>query len=93
MSRFRHMPQLQNAVAAIVASDNPIWRKTLPIYSTPHDVNNAIEERLNNLYNDIIDCSPVILFEKIFDQRMCNLIVEQSLGYAAQTMDMAFNST
>ncbi|KAL3265714.1 hypothetical protein HHI36_009917 [Cryptolaemus montrouzieri] len=70
--------------AAIVASGNPIWRKTLPIYSTPHEVNNAIEERLNNLYNDIKDCSPVILFEKLFDQQMCNLIVEQSILYAGQ---------
>ncbi|KAL3277606.1 hypothetical protein HHI36_012948 [Cryptolaemus montrouzieri] len=70
--------------AAIVASGNPIWRKILPIYSTPHEVNNAIEERLNNLYNDIKDCCPVILFEKLFDQQMCNLIVEQSLLYAAQ---------
>ncbi|KAL3287604.1 hypothetical protein HHI36_002074 [Cryptolaemus montrouzieri] len=61
--------------AAIVASGNPIWRKTIPIYYTSHEVNNAIEERLNNLYNDIKDCSPVIFFEKLFDQQMCNLIV------------------
>ncbi|KAL3285029.1 hypothetical protein HHI36_019156, partial [Cryptolaemus montrouzieri] len=55
--------------AAIVASDNPIWRKLLPIYSTPHEVNNAIEERLNNLYNNIKDCSPVKLFEKLLTNK------------------------
>ncbi|KAL3277070.1 hypothetical protein HHI36_012431, partial [Cryptolaemus montrouzieri] len=44
--------------AAIAASGNPIWWKSLPKYSTPHEVKSAIEERLNNLYNDIGDCSP-----------------------------------
>ncbi|KAL3285711.1 hypothetical protein HHI36_000241 [Cryptolaemus montrouzieri] len=64
--------------AAIVPSCNPIWRKTASIYSTPHKVSDAIEESLNNLYNDIKDCSPVILFGKLFGQQLCNFIVEQA---------------
>ncbi|KAL3265475.1 hypothetical protein HHI36_009679, partial [Cryptolaemus montrouzieri] len=53
--------------AAIVASGNHIWRKILPIYATAHKVNDAIEERLNNLYNNIKDCSLPLAF----GQQMC----------------------
>lgn len=67
-----------------VVTDNPTWRKTLPIYSTTHEVTNAIEERLESLYSDIKDCTPVMLFEKIFDNQMCDWIVQHSLLYAGQ---------
>ncbi|KAL3282497.1 hypothetical protein HHI36_005679, partial [Cryptolaemus montrouzieri] len=67
------------------SSDNePLltYASTKKIYSTPHEVNNAIETR-------------VILFEKLFHQQMCNLIVEHFFvcGTKPAKKGMAFNLT
>ncbi|CAG4964780.1 unnamed protein product [Parnassius apollo] len=65
-------------------SNEPVWRKTLPLYSMTHDVTGIIQRRQEVLVESLKDCSPVMLFEKIFDDNVMSLIVKYSMKYAGQ---------
>ncbi|CAG4977720.1 unnamed protein product [Parnassius apollo] len=49
-----------------------------------HDVTGIIQRRQEVLVESLKDCSPVMLFEKIFDDNVMSLIVENSMKYAGQ---------
>ncbi|KAJ2948736.1 hypothetical protein O0L34_g7996 [Tuta absoluta] len=65
-------------------SEAPIWRKTLPIYSTVHNITDAIQNRQKHVVECLKNHSPVLLFEEMFDDDVMSLIVNNSLLYAGQ---------
>lgn len=64
--------------------DLPVWRKTQPTYSSTYEITDIVQKRQKYVVESLADCNPVMLFEKIFDHDVMDLITTNSVLYANQ---------
>ncbi|XP_050337685.1 piggyBac transposable element-derived protein 2-like [Bactrocera neohumeralis] len=64
--------------------DQPIWRKCSPIYSSITQETSYVTKRQEEVKKVFENLTPVEIFEKIFDEDVINLIVNNTILYANQ---------
>lgn len=68
----------------------PIWRKCSPTYSFNTQDTFAVKDRQNAVREKLKDFNPVQLFEKMFEEEVIQLILDNSILYATQNNRHAF---
>lgn len=71
----------------------PVWRKCTPSYSKTYEETDGRIQSENRVKEDLKDLSPVQIFEKLFDDEVCQLIVNFSNLYASQNNRHTFSLT
>lgn len=68
----------------------PIWRNCPPLYTSRPESTSDVKDRQQAVKEELLELSPVQLFEKIFDEEIMQHIVMNSILYASQNNRHSF---
>ncbi|XP_060801114.1 piggyBac transposable element-derived protein 3-like [Amyelois transitella] len=71
----------------------PRWRKCHPTYDSIIFDENNVQERREKMVSDLKDLNPVAIFEKMFDNEIISMIIQNSKLYSAQKNKHDFDIT
>ncbi|XP_030753599.1 piggyBac transposable element-derived protein 2-like [Sitophilus oryzae] len=72
---------------------NPVWEKIEPVYVFSRDTENGANDRLEKVKESLRGYNPVQIFEKLFDDNVFQLMIEQSIIYSRQKNNHDFFAT
>lgn len=76
--------QKSNSGVKYTEAQKPKWRKTNPTFSKFEFYNDSYTENYETMIKEIEKLSPIQIFEKLFSEDVFQLIIDQSIIYAAQ---------